>query len=86
MESEIARLERTIETLEASEVAYSRTSCVSQNVHYSISDCQSEIFQRDTEIANAEQALEIAQEKLGDLELRARSSALPADCAHASSD
>jgi hypothetical protein len=59
---------------------------VSQGVYGPGSDCQSEIFRRDTEIANAEQALERAQEKLGDLELRARGSALPAECAHASAE
>jgi hypothetical protein len=87
LESEITRLEQRIESLEASEVAFSRTSCVSRDVYGpNSSRCQSDIFHRDTEIANAEQALELAQNKLGDLEQRARGAAPLAECAPASAN
>ncbi len=80
LESQIARLDKKIEELEATEVAYSRTSCRSQDVYGpSASDCMTSSFHRDAEIARTQDELEDAQQKLGDLEQRARSATSDSD-------
>lgn len=85
-EAAIARLEQKLETLQSTEIAFSRTSCVSQGINGPKSDCVASRFDRDAEIERAEQALEQAQEKLSDLELNARRSAAPEACTPASAD
>ncbi|MEX2208156.1 MAG: hypothetical protein WEF50_18170 [Myxococcota bacterium] len=84
LEVQIARLEKKLEDLEATELAYSRTSCRSMDVYGpDASDCISSSFHRDAEIARTQEELEDAQQRLGDLEQRARSAAEDAACSPA---
>ncbi len=71
-EAQITRLEQRIEELEASELAYSRTSCRTDDPDVDTSDCLASTFHRDAELAHSERQLEEAQQKLADLEQRAR--------------
>ena len=86
LESEIDRLERKLESLESNEVAWSRTSCVSQGIDGPKSDCVTSHFDRDVEVDRAEQALDRARDNLDDLELRARGATTAAECAPAAAD
>ena len=86
VESEIARLEQKIERLETSEVAWSRTSCRSQGIYGPKSDCVASRFDRDAEIEGAKLQLDSAQERLADLEQRARRDAPADDCPASSAD
>ncbi len=89
LENQIARFERRLEELEATDLAYSQTSCRSQGSHGiegPSSDCLTSSFHRDAEIARAQADLEEAQQKLGDLEQRARAAAPAAECTPASAD
>lgn len=83
LEAQIARLELKLDELEATELAYSRTTCRSQGVEGIGSDCLTSSFHRDAEIARIQQELEDAQQKLGDLEQRARSMTEDPNCAPA---
>jgi hypothetical protein len=80
VEAQIARLEKRIEDLEATELAYSRTSCRSDDDGVDTSDCLASTFHRDTEIARSQGELEEAQQKLADLEQRARSAEEDPSC------
>ena len=84
LESQIARLERRLEELQATDLAYSQTSCRSQGIEGPSTDCLTSSFHRDTEIARTQAEIEEAQEKLADLEQRVRGAAAPAECAPAS--
>ncbi len=86
LENQIARFERRLEELEATELAYSQTSCRSSEIEGPSSDCLTSSFHRDAEIARAQADLEEAQQKLGDLEQRARAAAPAAECTPASAD
>ncbi len=79
-EREIARLERRIEDLEASDVAYARTECVAKDDAGPDPDCRASTFDRDKEIARSEKALEVAHEKLADAEIHLRDAAIPPRC------
>ena len=84
LESQIARLDKKLEELEATEVAFQRTSCRSSGAYGpDHSDCVSSSFHRDAEIARTQESLEEAQQKLADLEQRARSAAEDASCSPA---
>ena len=85
-EADIARLEEQIEALEASDVAYARTDCVSHDIYGPSRGCQSTSFNRDVELGRAGKALDRAQEMLSDLEARARRASAPPECAPASAD
>ena len=86
LESQIARLERKLEELEATDLAYSRTTCRSQGIEGPGSDCLTSSFHRDAEISRIQQEIEEAQQKLGDLEQRARGVPRGEACAPASAD
>lgn len=84
LEAQIARLEKRLADLEATELAYSQTSCRSMAVYGpDASDCISSSFHRDAEIARTQEELEDAQQRLGDLEQRARSAAEDEACSPA---
>ena len=84
MAPQIARLEKKLEELEATEVAFQRTSCRSANAYGpDHSDCVSSSFHRDAEIARTQESLEEAQQKLADLEQRARSASEDQNCSPA---
>jgi hypothetical protein len=84
LEAQIARLEKKLAELEATELAYSQTSCRSMDVYGpDASDCISSSFHRDAEIARTEKELEDAQQRLGDLEQRARGAAEDEECSPA---
>ncbi len=84
LESQIARLEKRLEELEATEVAYSQTSCRTSDFEGpSSSDCVTSSFHRDAEVSRTQEALEDAQQRLGDLEQRARAASEDQSCAPA---
>ena len=84
LESQIARLEKKLEELEATELAFQRTSCRSSGAYGpDHSDCVSSSFHRDAEIARTQESLEEAQQKLADLEQRARSASEDQSCSPA---
>jgi hypothetical protein len=84
LESQIARLEKRLEELEATELAYSRTSCRTADFEGpTASDCVTSSFHRDAEISSTQEALENAQQRLGDLEQRARTASEDQSCAPA---
>ena len=86
-ETQITRLEGRIEELEANAVAYSKTTCRSQESYSGLgTDCQVSSFHRDAEIARLNRDLEEAQQRLADLEQRARAVAEDERCAPAASD
>jgi hypothetical protein len=70
-EAQIEALEAKLAKLQASEIAYSRTDCRDAYTRSDL-ECTSEVFDRDKEIARAEESLASAREKLDDLELAPR--------------
>jgi hypothetical protein len=86
LESQIARLGRKLEELEATALAYSQTTCRSQEADGLGSDCLTSSFHRDAEIARTQQELEEKEQKLADLEQRARGLASRPECTPASAE
>ncbi len=80
-ENRITQLETRLEELEATALAYSRTSCRSDYDDGSdSSDCLASTFHRDAEIARTQEELEDTQQKLADLEQRTRAAEEDPSC------
>lgn len=79
-EKEIAQLEAKLEKLESSDVAFSHTECAQNDSYGRASGCRSSSFDRDAEISKTQVALDRAQEKLDEVEEKARRAGIPAKC------
>jgi len=77
---EIARLEKRIAELEATDVANSFTRCKRHAIRGYDPDCAAGAFDRDAELESAREALGQAQDELSDVEARAAHAGVPREC------